>query len=58
MKTSKPNRGGQIPINTETDGTCRTIKANYWKVSRANFLHTNDWGATGVIEIHDEEMDM
>lgn len=55
MKTSKPNRGGQIPINTETDGTCRTIKANYWKVSRANFLHTNDWGATGVIEIKDEQ---
>jgi len=27
-----------IPLNTEPDGTCRTIKANYWKVSRANFL--------------------
>ncbi len=39
----------------EPDGTCRTIKANYWKTSRANFLHTNSWGATGVIEYEDED---
>ena len=25
-------------MNPEPDGTSRTIKANYWKVSRANFL--------------------
>ena len=28
----------QQPFNPEPDGTCRTIKANYAKVSRANFL--------------------
>ena len=28
----------QVPFNPEPDGTSRTIKANYWKVSRANFL--------------------
>lgn len=28
----------QIPMNPEPDGTSRTIKANYWKVSSANFL--------------------
>ena len=27
-----------LPINPEPDGTCRTIKANYWKMSRANFI--------------------
>ena len=44
----------QQPFNPEPDGTCRTIKANYYKVSRANFLHTNSFGATGVIEIEDD----
>lgn len=29
----------QIPFNTASDGTSRTIKANYWKMSRANFAH-------------------
>lgn len=28
----------QVPFNPEPDGTSRTIKANYWKVSRANFI--------------------
>ena len=28
----------QYPLNPEPDGTSRTIKANYWKVSRANFI--------------------
>ena len=44
-----------IPINTEPDGMCRTIKANYWKVSRANFLRGGDYGATGVAVIPDME---
>lgn len=30
----------QIPLNTGADGTCRTIKANYARMSRANFLRT------------------
>ena len=25
-------------LNPEPDGTCRTIKANYYKVSLANFI--------------------
>lgn len=28
----------QIPMNPEPDGTSRTIKANYYKVSMANFI--------------------
>lgn len=28
----------QIPLNPEPDGTSRTIKANYHKVSLANFV--------------------
>lgn len=47
----KRNRG----VNTEYDGCCRTLKANYWKTSLANFLHTNDWGATGAKEICETE---
>lgn len=39
------------PINTETDGTCRTIKAQYYKTSRANFINQGKFGATGVKEI-------
>ena len=28
----------QMPFNPEDDGTSRTIKANYYKVSMANFI--------------------
>ena len=35
-------------INTVGGGT--TIKANYWKVSIANFVHKEGRRATGVIE--------
>ena len=38
----------QVPFNPEPDGVCRTIKANYWKVSRANFLRRGGYGATAV----------
>ena len=38
-------------INTENDGTSRTIKAQYYKTSGANFLRTGDMGATGVAKI-------
>ena len=37
-----------IPINTEDDGTSRTIKAQYYKNSGANFVRSGDYGATGV----------
>lgn len=42
-----------IGVNPEQDGTCRTIKAVIFKVSCANFLHTNDWGATGAMCVYD-----
>lgn len=37
------------PYGTEKDGTCRTIKANYYKTSQANFLQNDDRIATGVV---------
>ena len=36
------------PINTKPDGTCRTIKAQYAKTSKANFKYSGTYGATGV----------
>ena len=36
------------PINTEYDGTSRTIKAQYYKNARANFERNDSFGATGV----------
>lgn len=44
-------------MNPEPDGTSRTIKANYCKVSRANFLRGGGYGATGVI-CFDDRPDM
>ena len=36
------------PINTMPDGTCRTLKNQYFKTSKANFERTSTFGATGV----------
>ena len=36
------------PFNQYDDGTCRTIKHQYYKNSYANFIRTGDMGATGV----------
>lgn len=44
-----------IGCNPENDGTCRTIKAVMYKVSVANFIHTNDWGATGAMAIYETD---
>ena len=38
------------PLNAEDDGTCRTIKSQYGKTSKANFERTTSYGTTGVIE--------
>lgn len=43
----------QIPMNPEPDGTSRTIKANYYKVSMANFIRGGGYGATAVICVSD-----
>lgn len=48
--TCSCNQGVVEPINTELDGTSRTIKAQYYKNSIANFERTDSFGATGVVE--------
>lgn len=44
-----------IPLNPMPDGTCRTIKAQYYKNSLGNFIRGGGYGATGVIEIMYED---
>ena len=39
------------PLNTMPDGTCRTLKEQYYKTSKANFQRTSTFGATGVLRI-------
>lgn len=36
------------PINAMPDGTCRTLKNQYYKTSKANFERSSTFGATGV----------
>lgn len=44
----------QVAFNTASDGTARTIKANYWKASLANFIRGGDgFGVTAVACIDD-----
>ena len=43
-----------VALNSQ-DGLCRTLKAVAYKVSVANFLYTNDWGATGAMVIYETE---
>lgn len=54
------------PFNTMNDGTCRTIKNQYFKNSQANFIKQTDQGAICVVvrtnnkkgyEIAEEEVD-
>lgn len=45
--------GGEVkdvsePINPMPDGTCRTLKSQYYKTSKANFERSTTFGATGV----------
>lgn len=35
------------PVNPMPDGTCRTIKNQYYKTSQANFERSTTFGATG-----------
>lgn len=44
----------QIPLNPMPDGTCRTIKANYYKASKSNFTRSGGYGATAVAFVCDE----
>lgn len=36
------------PVNPMPDGTCRTLKHQYYKTSNANYKRTGSMGATGV----------
>lgn len=36
------------PLNAMPDGTCRTLKNQYYKTSKANFERSSTFGATGV----------
>jgi DNA (cytosine-5)-methyltransferase 1 len=38
------------PVNPMPDGTCRTIKNQYYKTSKANFDRSSTFGATGVTD--------
>ena len=42
-------------VNAYPDDTCRTIKANYAKISKANFESKGTWGGTGVMVTNDYE---
>lgn len=40
-----------FPLNSESDGFCRTIKAQYAQTSYANFVRGDSFGASGSIRI-------
>lgn len=46
--TTSPQQGVVEPVNPMPDGTCRTIKNQYYKTSQANYERTGSMGATGV----------
>lgn len=39
-----------VPVNLMSDGTARTLKAQYAKNSNANFVSSGSYGATGVLQ--------
>lgn len=43
-------------INTMPDGTCRTIKSQYYKNSQANFMLQTSRGATGVAHVEKRKL--
>lgn len=40
-----------FPLNPMPDGSCRTVKSQYYKNSLGNFIRGGGYGATAVIEI-------
>lgn len=44
-----------LPLNEMPDGTCRTLKATYYKTGRINFQKQNVWGTTGVMVVYETE---
>ena len=53
MKNSQDSKK-VAPFNAEADGTCRTIKAQYYKNGFVNFFIGGDYGATGVLECREQ----
>lgn len=55
MKQNKANHTLFIvkPLNDMPDGTCRTLKAVYYKTGRVNFQYQNDWGTTGAMVVYE-----
>lgn len=50
----------RLGLNTDEDGCCRCLKANYYKMGLANFTREllgkkDGFIATAIIEIRDEE---
>lgn len=44
-----------VALNPMDDGTCRTLKAVYYKTGRINFQYHNDWGTTGALVIYETD---
>lgn len=44
-----------VPLNDMPDGTCRTLKANYFKTGRINFQYHNVWGTTGAAVVYETD---
>lgn len=44
-----------MSLNAMPDGTCRTLKANYFKTGRINFQYHNVWGTTGAAVVYETE---
>lgn len=40
--------GSGEPINTEADGTCKTIKASTGRITGENYIQSGSYGVTGV----------
>ena len=49
------NTTGIVPLNAMPDGTCRTLKANYFKTGRINFQYHNVWGTTGAAVVYETQ---
>lgn len=44
-----------VALNPMPGGTCRTLKAVYFKTGRINFQYHNDWGATGAAVVYETD---
>lgn len=44
-----------IGINTTADGCAMCLRTTYFKVSVANFLHTDGRAVTGVMNVYETE---